>query len=117
MKKKWSEKCPVCNGELVSSKTTVDFYDGKVILRDVEVQYCPKCKQELFTPEQMKKVDKLMEGIHLQQVSLRRHLSESGRSLVLRIPADIARTLHLTKATEVELRVKDPKEFVVEVVA
>lgn len=116
MKKKWFEECPLCGSQLVNSKTSLDLHDGKVILNDVEVQYCSKCKEEFFTPGQMKKVDELTKGIQLPEVSFRRHLSESGRSLVLRIPVDLARALHLTKSSEVELRVKDPSEFVVEVV-
>ncbi|MCD4740053.1 YgiT-type zinc finger protein [archaeon] len=116
-KEKWEEKCPICGGKLVTTRTVLDLYDGKVTLKGVKVQYCPKCKEELFTPEQMNKVDKLTEGIQLQQISLKRRVSKSGRSLVLRIPQDIARTLHMNKDTEVELRVKNKKEFVVEVVA
>jgi YgiT-type zinc finger domain-containing protein len=117
MKKgKWEEKCPKCGGKLVTTRTVLDLYDGQVTLKGVEAQYCPKCKEELFTPRQMKEVDKLTEGVQLQQISLKRHVSRSGRSLVLRIPQDIARNLQMTKDTEVELRVKNKKEFVVEVV-
>lgn len=114
-KRKWYEKCPECNSDLITIKTTLDLYSGKVILNDVEVQYCPKCKEELFTPKQMKKIDELTKGIKLQELSLRRKLSESGRGLILRIPSDIARAMHLTKDSEVEIKVKDSKELLIEI--
>ncbi len=115
-KKKWFERCPECNSGLVTTKTTLDLHGGKVILNDVEVQYCPKCKEELFTPEQMGKVDELSKGVRVSSLSLKRKLSESGRGLVLRIPSDIARAMHLTKNSEVEISIKEPKEMLVEVV-
>jgi antitoxin component of MazEF toxin-antitoxin module len=42
-------------------------------------------------------------------LKLRRKISESGRSLVLRIPKDIERTLMLTNGDEVDLWIEHGK--------
>ncbi len=42
--------CPKCKTKYV--ETTVDFEYGDTILRNVKALKCPKCKEELFTPEQ-----------------------------------------------------------------
>ncbi len=40
-------KC-VCGNELQEIMTEMDFFDGKLIMRDVKAFYCSKCKEELF---------------------------------------------------------------------
>ena len=45
-------------------------------------------------------------------LKLRRKLSESGRSLVLRIPKDIERTLNLGNGDEVDIWIEEGKIIV-----
>ncbi len=46
-------KC-VCGAEAKKIKTELELFDGSLMVRDVEAYYCPSCKEELFTSEQLK---------------------------------------------------------------
>ena len=41
-------KC-VCGAKLEEIRTEMDFFDGRVIVRDVKAHYCPKCKEYTTT--------------------------------------------------------------------
>ncbi|MDO8634167.1 MAG: YgiT-type zinc finger protein [archaeon] len=53
----------VCGAKLEEIKTQMDFFDGKIIARDVNAFYCPECKEELFDAKEW---GKLFEFCNLQ---------------------------------------------------
>lgn len=48
-------KC-VCGEEAKKITTEMKLFGGNVIIRNIEAFYCPKCKEEVMTTEQIKKV-------------------------------------------------------------
>lgn len=54
--KQWIEMKCVCGNEAKKIKTELELFDGSLMVRDVEAYYCPSCKEELFTSEQLKQI-------------------------------------------------------------
>ena len=42
----------VCGARLEKISSEMDFFDGKVIVKDIEAHYCPNCKEEVFDSKQ-----------------------------------------------------------------
>jgi YgiT-type zinc finger domain-containing protein len=42
----------VCGARLEKISTEMSFFDGKVIVKDIEAHYCPNCKEEVFDSKQ-----------------------------------------------------------------
>lgn len=52
-------KCFVCGtGNLVRAKSTVEFYRGKIVVREVLCKKCDNCGEEFFSEQTRKRVSK-----------------------------------------------------------
>lgn len=103
--------CP-CGGK-------VDWKKDKVIVEGVEcgildVEYCAFCGEEYFPEETMEIVEKKLKAKGLWGVQPRKvNLWQSGKSVVLRIPKDMADELDLKPNEEVTIYVEGKKKIVV----
>ena len=71
-------KC-VCGSSLRKIKTDMDFFDGKIIVKDVEAHYCNSCKEELFTAAQGDEIGKQIKKLNLGQIfKLRKKVVKVG---------------------------------------
>ncbi len=104
-------KCPRDKVEYVTSKTDYE-YQG-MLFRKVEVERCPKCGEEVFTPEQY---ERLRRRVELMQPTLRltRHVSLAGKRPTLYLPEDIVKTTGLRVGDEVDIYLQGKRKIVIE---
>ena len=62
--------CPICGGEMADKNVDVaETIDGKlVIIRGVSAEVCVRCGERLYSKEEMKKMEKLLEKIQCNLV-------------------------------------------------
>lgn len=108
--------CPVCErGKLAKVEDIISEVEGYVFVEKGE--RCTHCGEE-FVPE--KEGQKMIQtarrmGIWGQPLKLHRKLTKSAHGVLLRIPADLEKNLHLKGDEEVAIAKVGPKKFVVEV--
>jgi len=88
-----SSKCPNCGTKL--KKEIKELEKGTF----VEVEVCPKCKDEWVDSKDYKAVYKFF----------RRRTFKIGGSLAIRIPKEIADKLDLKEGTQIEFDIQDNK--------
>ena len=93
---------------------TYEHEDG-IVLKDVEAMVCPVDNDFTFTEKQIEEVERRTEAIKVHLFTFKRKITISGRSLVINLPEDLARHMHLVKGTIAKLRPIDDKRFMVEV--
>lgn len=84
------DKCHVCGSEMKKEKVKVKLGDQNIEVNGVR---CAKCGEVLLDPEQAQKLlalNKLYAGVEAKVGTL-------GKSLIVRIPADIREYLKLGK--------------------
>ncbi|MFH1256015.1 MAG: YgiT-type zinc finger protein [Candidatus Diapherotrites archaeon] len=107
-------KC-VCGASLQEIKTDMDFFDGKVVVRDVKAFYCPECKEELFDS---KEGDRLFEQVSklniVQAFESRKKIAKVGNSFAIPVSKEIADFMQMKKGEEIKIRVQNTKRIVVD---
>ena len=83
-------------------------------MRNAPAFECPKCKEFIFTLEQVEEMERRTEQLKVHLFPFLRKVTVSGRSLVINIPEDLARHLRVIKGTAVKLIALDDKRFIVE---
>lgn len=108
-------RCTKCKEP--AKKVVLDDYEHEegLVLHNVKAMECPKCKEFVFTEEQMEEVEKKTKALAVHRFTFERKLTISGRSLVINIPEDLVKHLHLVKGALVKLVPLDDKRFLVEV--
>jgi len=107
-------KC-VCGSKMDEIKTEMDFFDGKVVVKDVNAFYCPRCKEELF---ESKEGDRLFEQVSklgiVQAFESRKKITKVGNSFALPISKELANYMQIKKGREVQIKVQNPKRLIVD---
>ena len=110
------DKC-VCGAKVRKIKTDMELFDGDVILKNVDALYCPECKEELMTTEQLSqakdKYETLLPGF--QAFSTNRKIIKVGNSLAVPLPKEIADFMHFSKGKEMRVTVKNRNRLVMDV--
>lgn len=105
----------VCGAKLEEIKTELDFFDGKVLVRDVKAFYCPDCKEELFDAKEgdrlFEQVSKLDLGVPFES---RKKIAKVGNSYAIPVSKEIAEYMQAKKGTEIVLKVKNQKRLIVD---
>ena len=99
-----ARRCPVCGkGELVPADDIVSEVEGYTFVE--RGRRCTACGEEFIPEEESQRLMKVARrlGIWGEPLKLRRKLSRSGRGTVLRIPADVERSLGLRGDEEVSV--------------
>jgi len=105
----------VCGARLEKIKTEIDFFDGKVIVRDVEAFYCPECKEELFNSKQGNELFEKVSKLNLNEsFESRKKISKVGNSLAIPLSKEIAEYLQVKKGAEIQIKVKNKKRLIVD---
>lgn len=90
-----------------------EFEDG-IVLENVKAMLCPN-GHVTFTEEQALILERRTEDIKKHAFKFIRSVSKSARSLVIRIPADLAKHLEINENSKVEMIPIDKKRFLVEI--
>ena len=101
-------------GDLVPADDIVSEIEGYTFIE--RGRRCTACGEEFLPEEESQRVIKVARrlGIWGEPLKLRRKLSRSGRGTVLRIPADIERSLGLRGDEEVSVS-KAGRKIIIEV--
>lgn len=94
-------KCPICKGKLeVVNDIVSDIHNYQFV---VSGDRCLKCGEEFIGEEEGNKMIKAARklGVWGEPLKLHRKLSQSGRGTILRIPADIEKSMKLKGNEEV----------------
>jgi len=112
---KGTRVCPGCGrGHLASVNDIVSEFGGYVFAERGE--RCDVCGEEFpFEEEVQRTIEGARRmGVWPEPLKLYRKLSKSGRSLVLRIPSDLEKQMHLDQHTKVAIA-KAGNRIVVEI--
>ncbi|MEW5955436.1 MAG: hypothetical protein AB1626_02765 [Candidatus Micrarchaeota archaeon] len=114
MKKARKVICKKCRQP--AEEVVLDSYEylEGIPLQSVRALECPRCKQFVFTPEQVEEMEARTETIKAHLFGFKRKVTVSGRSLVINLPEDLARHMHIIKGKIVNLLPLDDKRFLVE---
>lgn len=114
--------CIWCKGKLRDGETDIEVnIAGEVVIfPGIKCKICSECGEKYYDAdsEQQKHIDEITHRLHTHYkgLHLRRKLSRSGGTLLLRIPRDVEREYGLNENIEVEISAYDKKKIVVEVV-
>ena len=108
-------KCPKCGKKMKATSIDYDIKEEKVTVHDVPALTCGSCGHITMNTEQAEHFYNILERLRgiPKGLSLQRTLSSDGKSLILRIPKDIANALDLTNNDVVEIWI-DGKRVILE---
>ena len=108
--------CAKCG--LKAKEITIGKYEyvKGISLSGVKAFECQKCREFIFTPEQVEEMEARTDLIKSHSFAFQRKVTVSGRSLSINIPEDLARHLHVLKGKSVKLITIDDRRFMVETV-
>ena len=109
------KKCPVCGGNLEKADDIISELYGYVFVEKGE--RCTKCGEEFINEKDSQRTIEIARrlGIWPSPLRLRRNISRSGRSLVIRIPTDVEKDLNLKAGKSVSIIKVGKKKIVLEV--
>jgi len=111
------EKIKCACGETAQKITTeMELFGGDVTVRNIEAYYCPKCKEEVMTTEQIQKVKDNVKSLvpSYEKFSVRKKIAQLGNSVTVPLPKEVADFLGIHKGDEVRITVKDKHRLIVE---
>ena len=90
-----------------------DYEQFGVLIRNVDCLKCPRCGDELFTPEQVRTIRERIAAL-APEVRLVRRISSAGKRPALYLPGEIVSRLNLAVGEEVSIYLEGKKRIVVE---
>lgn len=106
--------CPSCSkGKLKKGRVEERMFG--VSLGTFEAEVCPSCGETFLGEAAMRKLEARAKELGVWGLGRKLKVSRSGNSLVLRIPSDVAKFLHLTAGKEVYLHPEGEDRFVVDI--
>lgn len=107
-------ECGKCGKEMHETVLEEYEFEEGIPLENVKAMRCAN-GHITFTEEQAISLEKRAESLKKQTFKFVRSISKSGRSLVMRIPTDLAKHIGLREDCKVELIPLTKKRFLVEV--
>jgi len=104
--------CGKCKQEMQEVELEQYEFEGGIVLENVSAMRCPG-GHITFTEAQ--DMEQRTEDIKQHAFRFVRSVSKSARSLVIRIPSDLAKHLGLSEDSKVEMIPMGKKRFVVEI--
>lgn len=93
----------------------IAYFDDEIDYGRYEAYVCGECLESFFTPESSDSIDRKAVELGTWGTERPSTVTASGRSLVVRVPSDIARDLRLEKGQRVFVRPRGPRRFEVEI--
>jgi len=104
-------KCPKCKVAYRKVKTT--FESGGVFVQNVEALRCPKCGDELFSPEQAAEIRKKIEHVAPSLRIERKISSAAGKKPIIYLPREILAAAGLKIGDVVKMGLEGKKRVVI----
>ena len=95
--------CAMCNVEMRLGIVPKYEYTEGLPLYNVPAYLCPKCDNVFFTEEQADEMEFRTEEIKKRDFAFPRKVTISGKSLVVGIPAALAKHLHIKQGQKVRI--------------
>ncbi len=109
-----AKKCPVCGkGDLVSGEVKEEMFG--VSLGTYPAEVCTECGETFVDGETMDAIEAKAKELGLWGLAKKVTVRKSGNSLVVSIPADLARFLHLRGGEDALLRPEAKRRLVLEI--
>nr|MDO8084201.1 YgiT-type zinc finger protein [Candidatus Sigynarchaeum springense] len=89
-------------------------YEEGIPLRNVPAFKCPVCGEFIFTEAQVDEMENKTDMIKAEMLAFERKVTVSGRSLVINLPEDLVRHMHIMKGQKVRIRPAGKRRFIVE---
>ena len=106
-------KCPVCNkGTLRKGKIREEMFG--IDLGEYPAEICDSCGESFVDEAAMRKIEARAKELGLWGLAKKVAIAKSGNSLVVRIPADLARFLKLKGGEDALVRPEGREKIVVE---
>lgn len=118
--------CPLCGGEVEEVKTELSLFNGKIKINPIVGFECSSCNEIFIDENESKRIDKIIrmepyrnqiEEIRKYQFRLRRKVGYSGRTLIVRIPKDIEKSISLREGEEIEIYPEGKNKIIIEKVS
>ncbi len=107
-------KCPICEkGKLVKKKIDEEMFG--IPLGRFPAEVCDACSESFVDGEAMEKIEERAKELGIWGLSKKLKVVKSGNSLVVRIPAEIARFFGISAGNDVLLYPEGKKKLVFEV--
>lgn len=106
--------CGKCRQEMQEVELEQYEFEEGIVLENVRAMRCP-LGHVTFTEEQAQEMEQRSEDIKKHAFRFVRSVSKSARSLVIRIPADLAKHLDINENSRVEMIPLGKKKFMIEV--
>ena len=105
--------CPVCvKGKLRRGKVREEMFG--VDLGEYPAEVCDSCGESFVDQQAMKKIEGRAKEMGLWGLAKKVSIAKSGNSLVVRIPAELARFLRLKGGEDALVRPEGREKIVVE---
>ncbi|MFQ6013521.1 MAG: YgiT-type zinc finger protein [Thermoplasmata archaeon] len=109
-----AKKCPVCGkGDLVRGEVDEEMFG--VSLGTYPAEVCTECGESFVDGEAMDAIEAKAKELGLWGLAKKVTVRKSGNSLVVSIPADLARFLHLRGGEDALLRPEAKRRLVLEI--
>lgn len=97
------KKCPMCEGKLIEVNNIVLDIESYIFV--VKGDRCEKCKEEFPLEDETQRVIEVARklGVWPEPLKLYRTLSKSGGTLMLRIPLDLEKQMHLKAGEDITI--------------
>lgn len=105
--------CGKCRQEMREVELEQYEFEEGIVLEKVRAMRCPN-GHITFTEQQASDMEQRSEDIKKNAFRFVRSVSKSARSLVIRIPADLAKHLDITENSKIEMIPLGKKKFMVE---
>ena len=106
--------CGKCKQEMKEVELNEYEFEDGIVLEKVKAMRCPR-GHITFTEDQALLMEQRTDDIKKHAFRFIRSVSKSARSLVIRIPADLAKNIGLSESSKVEMIPIGKKRFLVEV--
>lgn len=95
--------CTKCHEEMEDVVLSSYVFEEGIPLQNVDAAQCPSCKKVSFTEEQADLMEERTEKIKKDSFGFERKITISGKSLVVTIPSELAKHLHIKKGQKVKI--------------
>jgi len=104
-------KCPRCKREY--KETVCNYEQFGVIIQNTPCYRCPKCGDEVFSPEQVKVIREKISAL-APKIRVVRKISKAGRRPAVYLPEAIVESLELLPGDEIAIYLEGKKRIVLE---
>ena len=108
---KMENKCVSCNGKLKSK--VIDYKVYGVSIGRYPALVCDSCGEQWFSEDTSRKIEEKEKELGIFGLAIKSNVSYSGNSLIIRIPAEIAKFMNIKKQTKIKIEPENKNKLCV----